>query len=59
VARAKTRTKPNARTEAKASRWRLHYVTDADEFECDFVIAKSALGDRFAARRTTGTSGSA
>jgi hypothetical protein len=44
VARAKTKAKPKAGLKAKASRWRLYYVTDAAEFECDFVIAKSAGG---------------
>jgi hypothetical protein len=44
VARAKTRAKPKAGSKAKASRWRLYYVTDAADFECDFVIAKSAAG---------------
>jgi hypothetical protein len=44
VARAKTRAKPKAGLKAKASRWRLYYVTDAAEFECDFVIARSAAG---------------
>jgi hypothetical protein len=43
VAHAKTKTKP-ARSKPKVSRWRLYYVTDAAEFECDFVIARSAAG---------------
>jgi hypothetical protein len=44
VARGKTRTQLKAKPKAQPRRWQLYYVTDADQFECDFVVAKSAAG---------------